>query len=531
MRFGLRTSLVLALVGILTAVSLLISVVVLRLNERLLLDEVRRAANLTATVIATTLEEGSYPTGAAGPPLDAPTLTAQLQEDVTRLARLPDVEELLVIGPDLRLLASSRPGPRDRLLDPAVAPTFIEGRPHGELRELATGGRVYLAYHPLHLGPQPSAVLRATFSLRASDQQLAGAARLILLYLALDALLLVLAGSYLLDRLIVRPLRRVAAATERIGAGALDPIGLIDSGNEIGRLSVSFNAMVDRIAEQRRRLQEKIAELSQANAALAQARSSMVRAERLASVGTLAAGVAHEVGNPLAAILGYSELLLQEAQAAAPTLTPPESQELLRRIHEQTLRIHRIVRELLDYSRARPATPTGQSDLARAVQTASSLLAPQPRMRGVELQIDLAPALPPLGIEEEQLVQVLVNLLLNAADALAGRGRIRVTAHLAAPAAGAPASEAAVLLRVQDDGPGIPPEVRPRIFDPFFTTKAPGAGTGLGRASCERLLADAGGEIAVEESSPAGTTMRLRLPVVRGPAVGLEEGLPDDLRR
>ncbi|MBM4320001.1 MAG: HAMP domain-containing protein, partial [Deltaproteobacteria bacterium] len=427
---GLRATIVLSLTGILVAVSLLISVVVLRVNEQLLLQERARGAQGTAAVIAATLEEQLRPVDERGGVHTARLDAAQLQDAVERLSLLPDVVELAVIGPDLRVIAhGSRAAVGQRLLDPEVAPTLLERQRRGEIRPGAEQRRVFLSYIPLGERGQPVAVLRTTFTLRALDQQLAGAQSMVLLYLALDALLLVIVGSWLLDRLIVRPLRRIAETTERISSGTLDPIGIIEGGNEIGRLSVSFNQMVEALTRQRRSLQEKLAQLRQANRELEQARSSMVRAERLASVGTLAAGVAHEVGNPLAAILGYTEVLLQQGEGGGrEPLSTGETQELVARIHDQTLRIHAIIRALLDYSRAQPSTIPACGDLGRATQTTLNLLGPQPRLRGIELRSRLPEQLPTLAIDEERLVQVLVNLLLNAADALKGRagGRIEL---------------------------------------------------------------------------------------------------------
>lgn len=514
MRWGLRATIVLSLTAILIAVSLLISVVVLRVNEQLLLQQAARGAQGTAAVIAATLEKGAAgASAAAGPVLLG---DGELQDSVDRLARLPNVLELAVIGPDLRVLAHSDPaGLGQRVLDPEIASTMLEQRRRGEFRRSDDEQRVFLSYTPLRSGGQPVAVLRTTFALGHLEHQLAGAQSMVLLYLALNALLLILAGSYLLDRVIVRPLRRIAQATERVSSGTLDPIHVIESGNEIGRLSLSFNQMVEALTRQRRSLQEKIEELRQANRKLAEAHSSMIRAERLASVGTLAAGVAHEVGNPLAAILGYTELLLQ-SEGEGPLLDDAEARGLIARIHDQTLRIHKIVRELLDYSRQHPCDVPACADLPRAVRTTLSLLQPQPRLRGIALVAALPDELPALAIDEEQLVQVLLNLLLNAADALKGKEGGRIELALAGPDLGTEPPR--LHLVVRDNGPGIPEEIRQRVFDPFFTTKAPGEGTGLGLAICDRIVSDSGGEISIESSAAQGTAVHLLLPVRPGQA-------------
>ncbi len=512
MPWSLRSTITFLLAGLLVTISLLASVVLLRVNERLLLREVGDSAQATAHAIAASLSLRAHHAGTLREAWLHPEL---LQTELEQLAQLPDVLEMAVIGPDLRVLAhSDRSQLGRRILDLQVGPTLIEGTARGALH-WEEGVRVYWAHHPLIVEGQPVAVLRAKLSLGALDQHLASGQSLMLLYLALDALLLILAGSYLLDRLIVRPLRRVAEATERVGHGDLQPIRVIRRRDEIGRLALSFNRMVEALASHRRSLQVKIAELSQANHELEGARRSMVRAERLASVGTLAAGVAHEVGNPLAAILGLSEFLEQELAALAerePELA--EARAIVERIHAQTLRIHKIIRDLLDYSRTRSQGAAQGCDVAAVARRTQRLLEPQPRLRGLDLQLDLAEPLPAVALEEDRLEQVLVNLLLNAADALRdgaaagqdGSARLAVAARVDSE------DPERVEIVVSDNGPGMAPEVQQRAFDPFFTTKEPGRGTGLGLAICERIVADAGGELRIDSAPGEGTRVVLRLP-------------------
>ena len=501
MRWGLRASIVLALTAMLVVVTLLFGFVARRVNERLLLREVSASAQATAGAIAAAL--GPQGDRAAGG--DTWLQGAELQGRVEHLAQLPDVADLAVIGPELRILAhSDRRRLGQHLIDPRVGPAMIDGEASGRLTQRSDGQRIYVSHHPLLSAGQPVAVVRSRLTLGFVDQHLESAQSLMLAYLAVNAFVLLLVGSYLLDRLIVRPLRRVAEATERVEAGVLDPIHRIDSENEVGRLSVSFNRMVEALARQRASLQENIEQLRRANQDLAEARSSMVRAERLASVGTLAAGVAHEVGNPLAAILGYTELLRDE-YAGGQRLEDGEGPEIVERIHGQTLRIHHIIRDLLDYARARPHPDLVCTAPEPVVRRCMALLKPQPRLRGVELTAHLPDDLPAVALDEGHLEQVLVNLLLNAADALDGRGgNITVDASTD--------GRTWVRIDVVDDGPGMPPAVVERAFDPFYTTKEPGQGTGLGLAICDRVVSDAGGNITIDSGPGEGTRVSVRLP-------------------
>jgi len=500
-RWGLRGSIVLALTGLLVVVTLLFSLVVLQVSERLLLREVSAAARATGDAIAAALRpEGDRQAGR-----DAWLHGGHLQARVEHLAQLPDVVDLTIVGPGLRILAhSDRRRVGKRLVAPLVGPVLLDGEARGRLAWRSDGQRIFVSHHPLLVEGQPVAVVRSRLTLGFLDQHLGSAQSLMLAYLAVNALVLLLVGSYLLDRVIVRPLRRVAEATERLEAGAFDPIDVIESNNEIGRLSVSFNRMVEALGRQRDSLRRNIEQLRQANQELAEARSSMIRAERLASVGTLAAGVAHELGNPLAAILGYTELLRDECRSQGG-LTEGEAPEIVDRIHGQTLRIHHIIRDLLDYARARSLAERACTTPGPVVQRCLTLLEPQPRLRGVELSTYLAPDLPPVALDEGHLEQVLVNLLLNAADALDGvGGRIAIHGHSD--------GEGWVVLEVVDDGPGMEPEVVERAFDPFYTTKEPGRGTGLGLSICERVVGDADGELSIASVAGEGTRVTVRLP-------------------
>ena len=339
---------------------------------------------------------------------------------------------------------------------------------------------------------------------------------------ATDVVVLVSFGAYQLRRLVLHPLNEAIAAAEAIAAGDLArrvPEGPV---RELAALAASVNRMTDHLlAEQ----------------------TGRARVEKMATVGRLAAGVAHEIGNPLGAINGYTHLLRSRVRDQSDAL------DALDGLDRESARIDRIVRGLLDYARPRRPTPT-PVDLNDVVRSAVGLLRDQGVLRGVTVKCVLDDAAPRLVGERHELEQVLVNLLLNAADAVPrASGEIVVTTRLATVAAmiaGAPRrsgdptdvemprtpsarlrnwldradTSAVVQLVVADSGHGVPEAEAERIFDPFYTTKEPGNGTGLGLAIVARVVDGLRGPVGVQRAREGGAAFVLLFPattIVRRP--------------
>ncbi|MGB8930389.1 MAG: ATP-binding protein, partial [Anaeromyxobacteraceae bacterium] len=265
------------------------------------------------------------------------------------------------------------------------------------------------------------------------------------------------------------------------------------------RAAIAFERLAGALVEERRRLATKVAELESSNAQLAAARESLLRSEKLATVGRLAAGVAHEVGNPLGAIGGYAALAHTRLTVAGGDA---EVIDWLDRIAVETRRIDGTIRELLDF--ARPAVPDlTPVALSSSLDAALRLARVQPRFRDVEVTLALPEELPPVRADDGRLCQLFLNLLLNAGDAMGGRGPLRIAARV---------DGAMVEVEVADRGPGIPEVDLSRIFDPFFTTKPPGEGTGLGLSVCHGIVESFGGTISVANREGGGAAFTLRLP-------------------
>lgn len=300
---------------------------------------------------------------------------------------------------------------------------------------------------------------------------------------ALPAIGLILATQ----ELVVRPLRRVSEAALQVAGGALGArAGLGARGDEVGVLARAFDAMVERL-ERELAAQRERAEL-------------LARAERLAVAGTLASGVAHEVNNPLAAV---SSLV----QTARDRVAEAEVKALLDDAVTQMERVAGALRDLMDVSRPRARTRE-DCRLGDVVAATLRLLAHDPRLRRIGVRAEVAADLPPVAGDPDQLQQVLLNLLLNARDAVEGAAAPEVVVTATHDRA-----RGEVELAVRDTGPGVAPDLQERVFEPFFTTKPEGRGTGLGLAVTRDLVRAHGGRLELE-SRPGDTRFRVRLPAV-----------------
>jgi two-component system NtrC family sensor kinase len=312
--------------------------------------------------------------------------------------------------------------------------------------------------------------------------------------LALDLMVLAVLVYFVLDLTVGRPLRATEVAVEQLGRLELDLPPVSQGGPLLSRIQSALNRMAEALRREQALTRSQLEALQQANARLARAQTELVSAERLATVGKLAAGVAHEVGNPLAGILGYLSLARMRA-------TTPELKEYLERIDHEVHRIDGIVRGLLDLGRPRPAT-LAPVDVGQVAETCVRLVRAGPELARVGVDFTLEPGLLARA-DTGPLSQIVINLLLNAAQAMGGEGSVRAATWRVG---------GEVRLAVEDSGPGIPPEVMPRLFEPFFTTKE-GKGTGLGLAVSLHLAQSMGGRLTAENLPGGGARFTVHLPV------------------
>ncbi len=316
--------------------------------------------------------------------------------------------------------------------------------------------------------------------------------------------LVVLGITYFITRSMIHPLEEMVQATNRIAAGDLDQPVTIASQDEIGILANSFNKMVASIKAMKleleewgRTLEEKVHKRTEELVAV---QMQMAQSEKLASIGRLAAGVAHEINNPLGGILTFSMLALEDCDDDHPL------KQSLEVIVKQTLRCRETVKGLLDFARQSSSTPS-ITEVNSVVDKTLLLLENQASFQNIRTVRRFAPNLPNVLIDAGQLQQVVINIVINAADAMEENGTLTIET-LKAP------NGSEILLRISDTGKGIPEDILPLIFEPFFTTKKVGKGTGLGLSIVHGIVTRAGGTIEVASSSK-GATFTIRLPIAR----------------
>ncbi|MEJ2718271.1 MAG: ATP-binding protein [Deltaproteobacteria bacterium] len=324
------------------------------------------------------------------------------------------------------------------------------------------------------------------------------ACRFFAAYLILTQLALFFIGYLLFHRTVIGPIRDVARLAGD-AAGVTEYGALPDSPRftgDIQRISASLRGMVSRIVQDRRKMEELVTQLREINRDLETAQQGLVRSEKMASVGRLAAGLAHELGNPLQIVMGYVELMERRSESEAQS-------EIISRMDRELKRIHDILQKLLEF--ARPAREhVDTCDINTLVTECEFLLKGRKGFRAIEFEEDLDPSLAAVSTEPEKLRQVLVNLMFNAADALpesGGKITLRTRKH-----------ENGFEITVEDSGSGIAQEDLEKVFDPFFTTKETGKGTGLGLTVCLGLVESLDGSIDIDSSPGEGTRIRVRIP-------------------
>ncbi|MBL0732083.1 MAG: HAMP domain-containing protein [Desulfosarcina sp.] len=374
--------------------------------------------------------------------------------------------------------------------------------------------RYLIISSPLSIGQNSTASVSIVLDLVKIYNQAGQTQQIIFIYLLINTAILTFISVKRISRATVKPLKRLLNNAEEFREDG-DMLFLIHEkeSDEFSRLSSSLNRMLQRIANDKEKLKANVKSLKKTNIKLKEAQKELVKAEKLASVGRLSAGIAHEIGNPISIITGYLELLKQQ------DISDNEKNDFLHRTEDEINRINTIIRQLLDFSRNSEENVKNIS-VHEIINDISQISSIQPLLSDVIIELRLAAQKDIITADSGQLRQVFMNLIINAADSIASslekiKGRIYITTeNIEKTLFGAAEPVQILKIMFTDNGPGISETDIENIFDPFYTTKEPGKGTGLGLYVCFMIIDKMGGKIEVKSSKYNNTTISITLPLL-----------------
>jgi two-component system NtrC family sensor kinase len=455
-----------------------------------------------------------------------------LYDFIRTVGNEPGVRRVRVYNEQGRISFSTDAAEVGRKIDtnsPACHPCHVDGPP--EVRRFDrsrifahNGERVLQLIQPIenetscstaacHAHPPERRVLGVIgtdLSLAEVDAQLASHQWQLLLFTGLAVVLVCGISMGFVWQVVRRPVRELTSGTEKVAGGDLRHRLAVRSNDELGHLAISFNTMTAdleranaQVAEWTRTLEQRVAEKTKE---LESVYASLLVTEKMASLGKLAAAVAHEVNNPLFGILTYARLIRKELERPGADMTNRAGMvEQVKTIEHEIHRCGQIMRNLLAFARQAPVEQAPQ-DLNVLIERAVKLVRHQCEMQSVELLVSAEEHLPEVLCDGGKIQQVILVLLSNAMEAMPGGGRLEVSSA-------SDSVEGMARVCVRDSGTGIPPEILPRLFDPFFTTKDTGQNTGLGLAIARGIVEQHGGTISVSSDTACGAEFVVMLPL------------------
>ena len=543
LQMSLRTKVVLSLTFLMASAMLLIGMVMLKVSQR--------------DLVQAKVEQGLLLKGSLEQLLTSPLNSSRDRIDLSRSSSLLDgfqdepLETMtrwkITVTDQNGLVVYPRPGqePNDqrplpelqRVMRLGLESVSFSPSPKSFWQQLPE--KIILAA-PLARDRKVIGALRLEASLADVRRSLGRSQKLLLFYIVLDILILVVFGTYMFSKLVVKPVQQLVQTAEGFQEGDQIPDVSAGEQNELGKLAQALNAMLQRLAENKDELRQHVISLEQTNLELKRAQQEVIFSEKLASVGRLAAGIAHEIGNPIGIVLGYLELLQRK------DIDETERLELIDRMSTEIQRINQTIRQLLDFSRPGP----GERQVIPVhplIRETLAVLNHQFRKQEIEVVLELKAESDTVFAKADQLKQVFLNLMVNAADAMEATnerpqgGQLRVHTRsfagesLVKKDVGSKplrrstdpiAADFSYLRRIHgttedrwieiqfaDTGVGITQEDQERVFDPFFTTKEAGKGTGLGLSVSIQIIETLGGRMELNSRSGEETKVSILLPV------------------
>lgn len=457
-----------------------------------------------------------------------------LYRSIKTMANEPGMEKIRIFDQDGRIRYTTDSSEQNHVVDKTAEACYAchaQSQPLAKVNRpdrfriyrKAAGGRVLGIITPIENQPACSnaachahpaeqqilGVLDTNLSLAKADQQLAEGTRQMIIYTACALLLIVLMSWLVVWRVVGKPVKALQNGTEQLASGDLGYQIDVHSHDELGELASSFNGMSRELESEHnenlawtRTLEQRV---EQKTAELKRAHEHALHTEKMASIGKMAAVLAHEINNPLSGILTYAKLLRKWVDQGDGS--PTKRREIcdsLDLIASESRRCGDLVKNLLTFSRTTPMN-LQKANLNQVIDRSLRLVQHQFDLAGIQVQQQLDPDLPLVQCDAAQIEQVLLALIMNAMDAMPQGGNLWLTSFYSG-------EENAVRIVVRDDGAGIPADILPRIFEPFLTTKETGRGVGLGLAISQSILERHHGRIEVQSEVGRGTTFTVSLP-------------------
>ncbi len=352
----------------------------------------------------------------------------------------------------------------------------------------------------------------AAISLQPVYAQVSQGRRLAYIYILVNVIILTTIGLFRFIQMLVRPLEHLVTLTDNYQNAETSLFLSEQESNEFDQLAIALNRMAQRLDADKQKLRETVQSLEQANLHLRATQQKMVQTEKMAALGKLAAGLAHEIGNPLGIVQGYLELLGQ------PGLSKEEQQQFSSRSMQELERINRLIHQLLNFARSR-SDHSGSAAIHPLLQELVDMLQTQKNLATLQFQLHLQATYDRVALNGESLHQIFLNCLLNAIDAITehkslDQGRIRLsTVNITSDD-----DQPFIKIMIEDNGIGIKDTDLDSLFDPFFTTKEPGKGTGLGLSVSYALVESGHGQMSIVGQAGQGATLSILLPVLVAPS-------------